>query len=145
MSVGPCELAEEEDRSAGVGVGFSQGSDGPEVDGNLVSILSTSSRCLSWFSRLIRSFMASSWLNRLFCISRSWSISFCSRASSCACMAASISRSWLTVSFTSRDTWSMTVLFRFLATGTSFTGEREKLVSDRRATGLFTSLRWIIS
>lgn len=38
----------------------SQGPEGAEGEGNLESILSTSSRCLSWFSRLIRSCMATS-------------------------------------------------------------------------------------
>lgn len=92
---------------------------GPE--GNLESILSTRSRCLWWFSLLIRSCIAANWLIRLVCISLSWSINLCSRASSCACMAASISLSWATVADTNVETCSITVVLRlFFSSGTVY-------------------------
>lgn len=109
-----------------VRVSVSQGPEGAEGDGNLDNILSTNSRCRSWFSRLIRSCMAASWLIRLFCISLSWSINLCSRASSCACMAASISLSWATVADTNVETCSMTVVLRLFFSGTVYAIKRKR-------------------
>lgn len=98
---------------------------GPE--GNLESILSTRSRCLWWFSLLIRSCIAATWLIRLFCISLSWSINLCSRASSCACMAASISLSCVTVADTNVETCSITVVLRlFFSSGTVYASKQKK-------------------
>lgn len=112
--------------------------DDGEGEGNLESIVSTSSMCLSWFSRLSRSCMATSWFIRLFCISFSWSISFCSRASSCACMAASISLSWATVADTSVVTLSIIEAF-FLFAGTLCTRTQtvKSSVSARTVTPFF--------
>lgn len=112
-----------------------------EGEGNLESILSTSSRFRSWFSRLILSFMTTSWLIRVFCISLSWLINLCRRASSCACMAASISRSWATVAVTREETWSITVA-RLFRDGTVYaankTQRRIGLGSAAKAQLLFT-------
>lgn len=106
-----------------------------DVEGNLERILFTTSRCLSWFSRLILSCMAASWFMRLFCISFSWSISLCSRTSSRACMAASISLSWEIVAVIKAETCSITVVF-LVFVGTVDAGKRDHSARQWRHTGL---------